>query len=110
MDEEYTLVFEAPEIVKPELRLYYDDSGKVLCYSCEKLEGNYIVIDSQTYAECRHDIRVIDGEIVKNYEASYIARLQLSTRIDNSILCDKEDISVISDTSGLYWELVTRKL
>ena len=41
-----------------EYRLYYDDMGNISHYSCEKTEGNYLVIDVQTYAEGRHDIRV----------------------------------------------------
>lgn len=107
MSEETVFIFEAPEIVKPELRLYYDESGKVLCYSCENFEGNYIVIDAQTYAECRHDIKVIDGKIVRDYKSSFISRLYTS---DEGILCDKEDISVIVESDGTYWTLITHEL
>ena len=47
-----------------EFRLYYDDTGNILCYTCDKLEGNFLVIDAQTYAECRFDLKVLDGQLV----------------------------------------------
>jgi hypothetical protein len=40
---EHIVIWEQAPLVKPEFRLYYDDKGKVLFYSCEKPEGNYIV-------------------------------------------------------------------
>jgi len=51
----------------PEYRLYYDANGNVLFYTGEPVEceHNYIVIDTQTLAEARPDIKVIDGKIVK---------------------------------------------
>jgi len=44
----------------PEYRLYYDDEGNILFYSCEKPEGNFIRIDRQSYSEMRYDIKIID--------------------------------------------------
>ena len=51
----------------PEYRLYYDDNGNVLFYSGEPIESEhkYIVIDAQTLAEARPDLKVIDGKIVR---------------------------------------------
>ena len=46
-----------------EFRLYYDDDGKVLFYTCEKPEGKYITIDRLTFAQARPDLRVIDGKL-----------------------------------------------
>ena len=43
-DNEHFIFFEAPKIVEPEFRLYYDDEGRVLFYTCEKPEGNYLEI------------------------------------------------------------------
>lgn len=45
-----------------EYRLYYDDTGNVLFYTCEKPEGNFIVIDKQTYSEMRYDIKIVNGK------------------------------------------------
>ena len=43
--DDFVIIFEAPKIVPPEFRLYYDDTGRVICYTCEKLPGKYIVIE-----------------------------------------------------------------
>ena len=105
--EEYILIWEAPKIVKPEFRLYYDDRGHVVCYSCEKLEGNYIVIDATTYAEARPDVRVVDGKLVKATLGAVISKLQVA---DDGVMCELEDISIITDTEGQYWKLKTYEL
>lgn len=74
--EEVVILWEQAPLIKPEFRLYYDDSGKVVCYTCEKLPGdNYIVVDAQTYAEARPDIKVIDGQISTSIQGSIVARL-----------------------------------
>ena len=44
-DSGYITIWESVKVDVPEFRLYYDESGKVICYTCEKLPGNYIVID-----------------------------------------------------------------
>ena len=56
----------------------FDDKGKVICYSGQELEGNYIIIDAATYAEGRPDIRVIDGKISKA-STSAIVQMKLWT-------------------------------
>ena len=103
-DEEYVIVWEAPEIVKPEFRLYYDERGNVLFYTCEKPEGDYIVIDTQTFAEARPDIKVVDGKIVRGGASTISSRLHLAT---DGTLCEAEDVSVITEADGQYWKLVT---
>ena len=86
-----------------EFRLYYDDTGKVICYTCEALSGdNYIVIDAQTYAESRHDIRVIDGEISKDAEYIVISKMVESIK---GISCEIEDICILTDKEpNKKWE------
>ena len=86
----------------PEFRLYYDDTGKVLFYSCEKDEGNFIIIDAATYAECRHDIKVQDGKIVKINTIAMISKLVQSS---NGISCHKDDISIISSENAVTWKI-----
>ena len=86
----------------PEFRLYYDDTGKVLFYSCEKNEGNFIVIDAATYAECRHDITVQAGKIVKHNTIAMISKLVQSS---NGIACYKDDISIISSENATIWNI-----
>ncbi len=86
-----------------EFRLYYDDNGKVICYTCEKLEGNYVVIDAQTYAESRPDLRVVNGEITKSSDYVIISKLVTS---DKGVKCEVNDVCVIIDTEPFkYWEV-----
>lgn len=106
-DEEYVIVWEAPEIVKPEFRLYYDNRGNVLFYTCEKPDGDYIVIDALTFAEARPDIRIVDGRIVRDCNSMLSSRLHLDT---DGTLCEIEDVSVITETGGQYWKLKTVSL
>ncbi len=106
-DEEYVIVWEAPEIVKPEFRLYYDSRGNVMFYTCEKPDGDYIVIDALTFAEARPDIRIVDGRIVRDCNSMLSSRLHLDT---DGTLCEIEDVSVITETGGQYWKLKTVSL
>ena len=86
--------------------LYYDDLGNILHYSCEKKEGNYLVIDAQTYAEGRHDIRVEEGKIVKAYATPTIHKLEKST---TGTRCAAEDVSIVVpeeyDGETNYWNI-----
>lgn len=91
--DNYVMVFEAPKIELPEFRLYYDqNTGNVLFYTCEKLEGTYIVVDRITFASARYDIRVIDGRIEYSNPSSVISKLVAS---DSGKKCLKEDLSIV---------------
>ena len=104
--KEEFFIWEPVAIVKPELRLYYDKTGSAICYTCEKLEGDYIVIDTQTYAEGRYDIKVLNGKIISNYSNAIVTRL---TKDTEGTLCSVEDMSLIVDDSDevdkQYWKL-----
>ena len=86
----------------PEFRLYYDETGSVLFYSCEKHEGNFITIDAQTYAECRHDIKIIEGKIVKVTSIAIISKLVQSVQ---GTSCHKDDVSIISFDNAINWKI-----
>ena len=89
-----------------EFRLYYDDKGSIITYTCEKLSGNYIVIDAQVFAEGRPDLIVVDGKLVKPATEVF---LTLLTKSDSGIKCASEDVTVLisSDYEGdtTHWEL-----
>lgn len=106
-NEEYVITWEAPVIETPEFRLYYDDKGQVVCYTCEKLEGNYILVDTLTFAEARPDVRVIDGRLVRAGTGAVISRLYPDT---DGIMCEIEDISIITNKDGQFWKLKTYEL
>ena len=81
----------------PEFRLYYDDTGAVICYTGDKsIIGNYIVIDAQTFAAARPDVRVIDGRISTASPKSVVYKVM--PNIDEGVACVVEDVSIIADS------------
>lgn len=110
-EEGYIVLFEAPEIKTPEFRLYYDDKGKVVCYTCEKLEGNFIVIDASTFAQARPDVRVVDGKITTVTANAVVSKLM---PCDSGKECAKQDVSVIVNKGfkgkTQNWKLITYEL
>jgi len=108
---EHVVIWEQAPLVKPEFRLYYDDKGKVLFYSCEKPEGNYIVIDATTYAIGRPDLRVIDGKVSVAAPSLVVSKLMPN---EEGITCAEEDISIVVDSNykgkTVNWKLNTYEL
>jgi hypothetical protein len=108
---EHILIWEAPPIIKPEFRLYYDDKGKVLFYTCDKPAGKYIVIDANTFAQGRPDIRVVDGKIASVDSGAVVSKLILNIE---GISCASEDISIVVDETydgeTNKWKLITYEL
>ena len=105
------IIFEAPKIVPPEFRLYYDDTGRVICYTCEKLPGKYIVVDKDTFAEGRPDIRVVDGKVSKAKQRAVVSKLVKS---NEGKACATEDISIVVDEEEYadtitFWKLETNE-
>lgn len=109
---EHVILWEAPAIIKPEFRLYYDDKGNALFYTCEKPEGNYIIIDATAYAIGRPDVRVIDGKISTVVASAVVSKLMPSK--EDGIACAEEDISIIVDKTykgkTINWKLTTYEL
>jgi len=104
-EEEYITVWEAPKIEAPEFRLYYNKDGSVNCYTCDKHEGNYIVIDAGVFAEARPDIKVIDGRINRNRPNAVVQKYKPST---SGILTSVDDISILIDSTKLKTKDVTK--
>ena len=91
-----------------ELRLYYDDKGNVTFYTCEKPEGNFIVIDKQTFAESRPELKVINGKLVRPGLNSVVAKLIPN---EEGISCAKDDVSIITteDVEIQKWKLIVNE-
>lgn len=110
-EEEYIVLFQAPVIVPPEFRLYYDDKGRVITYTCDKPEGNYIVIDAMTFAAARPDVRVIDGKISTVHPNAVVSKLMPQ---EEGVACPEEDVSIIADEKykgkTTKWKMVTYEL
>ena len=110
-EKDHVIIWEAPKIVPPEFRLYYDEKGKVVCYSGDKsLEGNYIVIDAMTFIEARPDVRVIDGK-VSRFKAEAVVHKLMPNETDG-ISCSIDDVSIIVELSDPHtkWKLKTYEL
>lgn len=106
-DQDYVIIWEAPKIEPPEFRLYYDDKGNVVTYTCEKLPGNFIVIDATTFAEARHDLRIIDGRISRVQPNAVVYKLMPDK--SEGIRCAIEDINIVVgddyDGETMKWKL-----
>lgn len=111
MHKPKNIVWESPPIVKQEFRLYYDDAGRVLFYTCDKPVGKYIVIDSHTFAQGRPDVRVIEGKLVMVSSGAVVSKLMEDNQ---GIACAAEDISIVADESFIgkiiKWKLKTHAL
>jgi|APCry1669189567_1035234.scaffolds.fasta_scaffold119091_2 uncharacterized protein RhaS with RHS repeats len=84
-----------------EFRLYYDDNGRVLCYTCEDLPGNYVVIDKDAYAAARLDVTVIDGKITSFSDLVFLLKLIPGAGTKTS----DHDITILSVTGNTEWKL-----
>ena len=104
------VIWEAPPIIKPEFRLYYDERGNVLFYTCEKPDGNYVVIDASTYAQGRPDLKIIDGKVSGAITGSIVSKL---VHDGEGTSCASEDLSIVVDNSYnniIKWKLKTYEL
>jgi hypothetical protein len=96
--QDYIVIWEQPKLEPPEFRLYYDDKGAVICYTGDKsMTGNYIVIDAQTFAAARPDIKIIDGKISTVSPKSVVYKLMPNS--DEGVECIADDISIVTDSS-----------
>jgi hypothetical protein len=115
-NEEYILVWDAPVIEAPEFRLYYKEDGSVDFYTCDKPEGNYIIIDALAFAESRPDIKVVNGRIAKIRPHAIVQKLkpsdkgQLTSIEDISIIIDSKKIKDKDDIRVQHWELCNHEI
>ena len=112
-EEEYIILWEPPKLEPPEFRLYYDEHGAVVCYTGDKsVSGNYIVIDSLTFAQARPDVRVINGKISTVAPNAVVHKLM--PKNTEGIDCHLEDISILVDKKDYKktqkWKLTTYEL
>lgn len=89
--------------VAVEYRLYYNDQGTPLHYSCEDLPGNYVVVSAEVYAQGRYDCRIVDGEIKYPAQVKY-TKLVPDTK---GTACYAKDVSIVSatETDAKHWKL-----
>ena len=85
--------------VEHENRLYYDDAGQPVTYSQEDLSGNYIIVDQQTFNECRMDVRIVDGKVTRPNMITEFRKLVPS---DEGVETLVEDVTIVGQ--GQYWK------
>lgn len=88
-----TLMSQSVEPTKIECRAYYDSDGKIITYTTEKIDGDYIVITNEQYAEARPDARVIDGQLVFNNRRTHVFKLDKNR--GGGKRTSKYDISIV---------------
>lgn len=88
---EYSKTIEPVLPVPFETRLYYREDGSIITYTCEEIEGNYIVVDAETFASGRIDVRVVDREIKIITPTFSIDKLVEATE---GTACAVEDINI----------------
>lgn len=88
----------APRVVR-ENRIYYNDAGQVVSYSQDNLDGNYIVVDHQTFNERRPDILIVDGQIVRPNMITEYRKLVPS---DDGVETVVEDVTIVGN--GQHWK------
>ena len=87
--------------VDRECRLYYNkETGKPIEYSMETLEGNYITVTKEQYAQGRHDVIVRNNQIVPIKEIKYIQKLVPS---QTGMPCTPSNILIVDKTSNSKW-------
>jgi hypothetical protein len=91
--------YTVPEVTPVEYRVYYNDSGKILFYTTEKPDGDYLIINYQEYAKGRYDLRVVKNQLVEP---------KLGTRKlvpgASGTITEVSDITIIA-TTGQQWQV-----
>ena len=86
------------------LKLYYNDAGEPIEYTCETRDGNYIEVDPETFAFGSMQVRVENGVLKQLPPATYVHKLQPS---DAGTLCHAQDVTVVTSNTGTYWKRQT---
>ena len=93
-EEFFSVLRDAPRPIVQTRRLYHDDQGRVLFYTMEDLAGTYIEVDSETYAQARTDVQIVEGKVVVLPKISEILKLKPS---QTGTSCDPRDICIVVD-------------
>ena len=88
-----------------EFRVYYDTDCRVLFYTTETPDGQYITITREQYCIGRPDAIVKNGQLIYTHLASTVARYQ--KKLSGDIRTSKYDINILSedDADTVFWEL-----
>lgn len=95
-------------VAKPiERRLYYDEAGNVITYTCEDLPGDYIIVTPEQFAEARPDVKVRDGQLIYTHKLSHISKMAQST---TGVATSDWDVNILVDRQApekKFWSMKT---
>ena len=104
-EEQLAAMFQAlPEPEPVVLKLYYDDTGNPIVYTCDKLDGNYIEVDPETFAIGSMSVRVVNGVLKHIPPPVYVNKLVPST---SGTRCHAKNVAVVVKDNGTYWKKKT---
>ena len=93
-----------PEPEPVVLKLYYNDQGEPIVYTCDTQPGNYIEVDPETFAERSMRVRVSNGVLKHLPPLTYISKLQPS---ESGTMCHNKDVAIVVNDLGTYWKKQT---
>ena len=101
-EEQLARMFQSlPEPKPVVLKLYYDDAGQPIVYSCDMLDGNYIEVDAETFAIASMQVRVVNGVLKHMPITVYSNKLVPGT---SGVMCHFCDVSIVVNNNGTYWK------
>ena len=102
-EEFWNILHAMPEPQPVFWRLYYNDAGLPVCYSMEDLPGNYIDVDSETFALSPQNVQVVDGKL-KYFTRRTSQKIVPST---TGTLCHPQNVAVVVTQHGTPWRKQT---
>jgi hypothetical protein len=95
-DEFWSILHAVPDPVPLTYRLYHDNAGGLLFYSMERLPGNYIEIDAETFSRSPSCVRVVNGQLTET-KCRTVNKL---TPDPAGTRCHPKDIAVVVSTES----------
>ncbi len=91
--------------VDKKYKLYYNkQTGKALQYSTEDLDGDYIEITKQQYAESRYDSIVLNGKLTSIIDA---VRWRKLVPGNEGVACAVDNVMIVDTNSSVKWKVKT---
>ena len=88
-----------------EYRLYYNkQTGEPIAYTMEELEGDYIKVTHEQYAEGRYDLVVRNGIIERLLDSVSWTKLVPSNAGTG---CRADNVMIVDTNSDTKWEIKT---
>lgn len=89
---------------KIEYRAYYNKDGSIISYTTQAIEGDYIIVTSDQYAQSRPDAKVIGDKLVYTHRRSHVSKLVENKTV--GVRTSKYDMSVIQeDGDSTYYTI-----